>query len=300
MAHESFRLRNHRLGIYAAANPSKNRNSLLEVLKHWEGLGYYSRARNLHRLCRSLHSSENQWPATPKDWQKFSGIGPYTATAIGSIGQNFDAICLDGNVIRVLARTMGIEKTFPQKLAAEKFFRPYADKFILPGHCAQINEALMDLGATVCLPKNSHCERCPLRTFCVGNEKNLNISNIPSFSKVNRSRAIIYRIFALRRGKILLQRSLQQRLIDIHELPQVRKNDEKLAKYVHHAEKRTIGNRSYEERFVALDSCFADYVDLSAGPLTWKSFEKINHIVLSGPHRRWLPRLIEKFSSDEK
>ncbi len=132
--------------------------SLDEVLVEWQGLGYYSRARNLHR-CATLLAA--QFPATEADLLKLPGIGPYTAAAIASIAFGHKAAAVDGNVVRVLSRYFAIETVNSTKEVKEKLLP------LLPEErCGDFTQGLMELGALVCRPKSPVCLSCPLVKDC--------------------------------------------------------------------------------------------------------------------------------------
>lgn len=134
------------------------------VLKLWEGLGYYSRARNLHQASRKIVQL-GQFPATAAELRELPGIGPYMGNAIAAIAFGEDAIALDGNLLRVGSRLWAIKRRIdlPEtKMDIEK--KLYA---LLPrGKAGDFNQALMDLGATICTPKAPQCPECPLNTHC--------------------------------------------------------------------------------------------------------------------------------------
>jgi A/G-specific adenine glycosylase len=259
-----------------------------EILKHWEGLGYYGRARNLHRVCQILCQMDTL-PQTPGEWQAMPGVGPYTAVAIGAIGQNFDAIALDGNIIRVLARLTGCRETFRNKTAAAAHLKRHADALIVPGRCALLNEALMDFGAVVCTPRGGFCGNCPLKNFCQTHLNRLPMEAIPAFTRAGRKSEIIHRLLALRGEKILLQTSRKRRLRAIREFPRLLS----LGALPGFIGRRNIGNHRYEERFVVPSGSFCESIDLTHGPVEWVSVAKLKDVVLSGPHRRWLPQLLD-------
>jgi len=139
-----------------------------EVLKQWEGLGYYSRARNLHKAAQLIATEQGgRFPETYEECLALPGIGPYTAAAIGSLAFNLDLAVVDGNVIRVLARLFAYGE-MTQRSVAKKQFQSLADQLLPQGSAGDYNEAMMELGATICLPKNPNCTRCPMATVCLG------------------------------------------------------------------------------------------------------------------------------------
>ena len=138
------------------------------VLKHWEGLGYYNRVRNLHRLAKAVVSDHaGHLPANSGNLQQLPGIGPYTATAIASICHGEHVAVLDGNVERVLTRVFALPWNVT-KPAVKQRLRQLAND-LLPGkNCGDHNQAMMELGALVCTPRNPQCLLCPLTVICLG------------------------------------------------------------------------------------------------------------------------------------
>lgn len=140
------------------------RADLSKVLKIWEGLGYYSRARNLHRAAKTILNHFNgKIPDNLKDLQRLPGIGRYTAGAILSIAFNQEVPILDGNVKRVLSRLYAISGA-SQK--TKNLLWKYSASLIPDGHASSFNQALMDLGAMICTPKDPLCSKCPIKTVC--------------------------------------------------------------------------------------------------------------------------------------
>lgn len=136
------------------------------VLKVWEGLGYYSRARNLHRAAKLIVSRyDGRLPKTVSELLTLPGIGRYTAGAIASIAFGLDEPVLDGNVARVLCRVFLVREN-PRKAGTEKKLWAIAHRLIPSGRAGQFNQALMDLGATVCVARQPRCLVCPLEKHC--------------------------------------------------------------------------------------------------------------------------------------
>ncbi|MFO7568415.1 MAG: A/G-specific adenine glycosylase [Smithellaceae bacterium] len=137
-----------------------------DVLKAWENLGYYSRARNLHTAARQvIQQCEGRVPDQPAELRKLPGIGAYTAGAIASIayGRRFPAV--DGNVRRILCRLFAIQKPMDDT-ANIREMEMIATGLVPARNPGDFNSALMDLGATICRPKAPRCEACPLATHC--------------------------------------------------------------------------------------------------------------------------------------
>jgi A/G-specific adenine glycosylase len=137
-----------------------------EVLSLWEGLGYYSRARSLWRAARQVVADYGgRLPDDPDALQKLPGIGRYTAAAIASLAFGRDVPALDGNLRRVFARLFDVE-TPADTPAGEALLRSLVQANLPPGRAGDYNQALMDLGATLCLPRKPHCSLCPLVDLC--------------------------------------------------------------------------------------------------------------------------------------
>ena len=142
-----------------------------EVLKCWEGLGYYSRARNLHRLAKQIVAERGgRFPETAEELERLPGIGPYTAAAIASIAFDERVAVLDGNVIRILTRLLDLdEEVLSQRV--ENRLREEAAARLPAARAGDYNQALMDLGRTICVPRRPACGRCPVRGFCLAQQR---------------------------------------------------------------------------------------------------------------------------------
>lgn len=142
------------------------RASERDVLKAWEGLGYYSRARNLHRAAKIVAENFNgELPRGLDSLRSLPGIGRYTAGAIASIAFGMDEPALDGNIRRALARLLDVRE-YADSPAGEKILWGLAAGNLPKGRAGDYNQALMDLGATICLPKKPRCAVCPLAKPC--------------------------------------------------------------------------------------------------------------------------------------
>ena len=143
---------------------------LQDVLVLWEGLGYYSRARNLHRAAQiAAVEYGGELPRNLNELRSLPGIGRYTAAAIASMAFGIDAAALDGNIRRVLARVFDVKE--PARSAeSEKRLWALAEANLPAGQAGDYNQALMDLGALVCTPKSPDCKLCPLAEFCLARQ----------------------------------------------------------------------------------------------------------------------------------
>ena len=136
-----------------------------EVLREWQGLGYYSRARNLHEAAKQIVEMGG-FPKTVEGIKRLKGVGDYTAAAIGSIAFNLPAAVVDGNVYRVLARHYGIETPI-NTTEGKKEFTALANSLLPANEASAFNQAMMDFGAVQCTPVNPQCTVCPLQETCV-------------------------------------------------------------------------------------------------------------------------------------
>ncbi len=171
------------------------------ILKLWESLGYYTRARNLQQAAQIIvQKHAGRFPDRFDEMLALPGIGRYTAGAIGSIAFNQPAAILDGNVIRVLTRVFGIRDDPHDKATNEKLWQlagqlvahaaPFPNsklktknlKLYLSGPCSALNQSLMELGATVCTPKQPRCAACPLRRHCVALRSGL-VGQLPNLRR---------------------------------------------------------------------------------------------------------------------
>jgi len=140
--------------------------SLQEVLAVWEGLGYYSRARSLHRAAQIVAADyAGQLPGDVRNLRKLPGIGRYTAGAIASIAFGLDQPALDGNIRRVLSRLFDVAEDI-RSSGGERRLWELAEQYLPPGRAGDYNQALMDIGATLCTPRAPDCLHCPLADHC--------------------------------------------------------------------------------------------------------------------------------------
>src|SRR5207249_867650 len=164
-----------------------------DVLTVWEGLGFYGRARNLHVAAQAVvERHHGMIPQSYHDLMALPGIGPYTAGAVASIAFGIPVPAVDGNVIRVIARLFRIRENVTSG-AVRRRITEIAGKLVSPEQPGAFNQALMELGATVCTPSAPACIRCPLERLCLaraaGEERTLPISSRPSGVRRGRSRS---------------------------------------------------------------------------------------------------------------
>ncbi len=156
-----------------------------EVLREWQGLGYYSRARNLHKAAQQIVSL-GRFPQTYKELKQLKGIGEYTAAAISSISFAEPIAVVDGNVYRVLARYFGIDTPI-DSTEGKKVFKAMAQEYLPKEAPAAYNQGLMDFGAIQCTPTSPNCEVCPLIDTCFAANNN-KMADLPVKAKKTKQR----------------------------------------------------------------------------------------------------------------
>ncbi len=153
-----------------------------DVLGLWQGLGYYSRGRNLLATARFIVANFNgKFPETYQELIRLKGIGPYTAAAIASFAFGEEVAAVDGNVIRVICRLFAWEEDI-RKTSVQNQVKEMADSLLPEGKAWEYNQAMMELGATICTPSNPDCPRCPVNFACLAFRKGLQ-KKIPFKSK---------------------------------------------------------------------------------------------------------------------
>ena len=173
-----------------------------EVLKAWQGLGYYSRARNLHTAAQQVVELDG-FPQTFKELKTLKGVGDYTAAAIASIAFGEPVAVVDGNVYRVLSRYFGIDTPI-DSTEGKKEFQALAQSLLPINEPADYNEAIMDFGATQCTPNSPHCSACPLCETCVAfREQRINELPVKSKKVKQRERHFTY-LYIEYEGKIAI------------------------------------------------------------------------------------------------
>ncbi|MGE7663445.1 A/G-specific adenine glycosylase [Peribacillus sp. NPDC097197] len=195
------------LGEFAVADEEK-------VLKAWEGLGYYSRVRNLHSAVQEVQASYNGIvPDSPEEISKLKGVGPYTAGAILSIAYGKPEPAVDGNVMRVLSRILMIYEDIA-KPKTRKTFEVAVRKLIDPNHTSEFNQALMELGALICTPGKPACLLCPVQSHCLAFEEGVQ-SELPVKIQKKKSRdvPIVAAILTNEKGEFLIHKRASEGLL---------------------------------------------------------------------------------------
>ncbi|WP_194851465.1 A/G-specific adenine glycosylase [Nonlabens antarcticus] len=191
-----------------------------DVLKLWQGLGYYSRARNLQKAALQIVDNNGNFPKNFKKLLDLKGVGEYTAAAIASFAYNEVVAVVDGNVYRVLSRIYGISLPI-NSTEGIKEFKKLANELIDPENPAQYNQAIMEFGALQCVPKNPVCAICPFQTDCIALNQN-RIAELPV--KIKKTKVLSlhhhYLVTITPSGKTVLQERPQSGIwAGLYEFP---------------------------------------------------------------------------------
>ncbi len=202
--------------VFNLANASEEK-----VLKLWQGLGYYSRARNLHKTSQIVAFDMNGvFPDNYKDLLNLKGIGDYTAAAIASFSYNEAVPVVDGNVFRVLSRYFDIENDISVN-STKKVFAELAFELMPKNNPAQFNQAIMEFGALQCVPKNPNCSICPFNESCVALQKN-KIDKLPVKNKKVKvkNRFLNYLIYNDQKNRTSIQKRIEKGIWqNLYEFP---------------------------------------------------------------------------------
>ena len=192
-----------------------------EVLKAWEGLGYYRRARHLHAAARTIGEAHGGvFPESKPEIDALKGVGAYTSAAVASIAFDLPHACVDGNVIRVISRVRAIDADTGEA-ATRKLIAALADEMLLREAPGDYNQAMMELGATICTPRRPSCLACPVRSFCATVDEGTD----PHARPVKRKRARVSELdlsclFLIHERRFLLcRRSDEGLMAGMWELP---------------------------------------------------------------------------------
>ncbi|MBN8683902.1 MAG: A/G-specific adenine glycosylase [Chitinophagales bacterium] len=191
------------------------------VFKCWEGLGYYSRARNLHQSAKQVaYTLSGVFPDTFEGLRALKGVGDYTAAAIASFAYDQPHAVLDGNVYRILSRYFGIETAIDLPEARKKYGK-LAQDLLADAPPAAYNQAIMDFGALQCVPKNPNCGSCPLAAHCVALAQ-ARVGELPRKEKklLKRTRHFCYFVFNVEGNCWVQRRSAADIWQDLFEFPQ--------------------------------------------------------------------------------
>lgn len=286
------------------------------IHKAWEGLGYYTRVRNMQKAARQICARHQcVFPRVFEEVLDLPGIGRYTAGAICSIAFNQPAPLLDGNVLRVLTRLFGIGEDPLEKATNTRLWdlaarlvaeagarRPAPGR---PGNCSSLNQSLMELGALVCTPRQPECGHCPVRSLCVA-ERTGQVESIPKLAERVRSTARRFVAFVAEEGGRYLVRQRTAGMVNAHlwEFPNAEVPDDPTD--LREAARRALGPTGVEWRpFCTIKHSITRYrITLEAfeGRLTkqparlgasarWLALEELQRLAFTSAHRKIVGRL---------
>jgi A/G-specific adenine glycosylase len=264
-----------------------------EVLHAWQGLGYYNRARNLHKCAKIIVTEWNEkFPSAVEELLKLPGIGRYTAGAIASFAFNLPAPIADANIQRAVSRLLNLQEPVDRPSGGRVIW-DFASHYAQGPNPRLLNSALMELGATICAPRKPLCVICPVRSFCAARDP----ESLPRKKERQKSekKAEFY-FLALKEGRILLEQNLGKRWHGLWTLPALEPGSE--------SSKRCIVNLpllslSYPiTRFVVRLSVFLTEppVTVSAGQV-WHRLELLDSVPMPSPHRRAVRMALERNAS---
>lgn len=228
-----------------------------DVLAAWSGLGYYSRARNLHKTAKL---TQNGLPQTTMELMALPGIGEYTASAVCSFGLSQNVAVVDTNIARVIKRHFALLEPKVKTLSKQ------AEVFVNAKHPRSHNLALMDLGSLICLPKNPKCKECPLEDSCLGkNEPEI-------YTKTKKTIYENMELFlgvCIKNGEIALETSTQKMYKDMLVLPNVEPIEEDfIAEFKHSYTKYKITVKLYRIQEINQDAKWIDLEELNTAPIS--------------------------------
>jgi A/G-specific adenine glycosylase len=297
--------------VFSLANSTEH-----DILKLWQGLGYYSRARNLYQTAKKIAVDFNgHFPGNYNALIKLKGIGEYTAAAISSISFNEPRPVVDGNVLRFLSRFEGI-KIPVDTTAGKKLITDIALKLIDRKQPGEFNQALMEFGALYCKPMNPDCQKCVFRSDCKAYRKGL-VSEVPYKNKqlFQRKRYFYYLVIVIKNKSVYLnQRTGKDIWKNLYDFPLIEKNHkvslEKIIEEIRSYLGTHLGNKSEitiskeYKHFLTHQLISARFFTISI--ISFKHYRNLlsrtgsiwNSVGLSDLHKYPVPRLIEKFLKD--
>lgn len=277
-----------------------------DVLKYWQGLGYYTRARNLHKAAKQIVLDFNGvFPTQHSEVLKLAGIGEYTAAAICSFSYNQLYAVVDGNVFRVLSRLFGIETPIDCS-SGKKEFAHLAQSLLSKSAPALHNQAIMEFGALQCVPASPDCNNCPLKNVCQAFEKNL-VAQLPVKSQKTKvtNRYFNYLFIEFQGNTFLQKRTNKDVWQNLYEFPLI-ETDHLLSL------SELVGNEKFKSIFEATEELyilkksnpmkhvlshrviFAQFISIKISN-TSEAFSHFNKVSMNNLDRYAVSRLMELF-----
>jgi len=277
-----------------------------KIMKLWQGLGYYSRARNLHATSKHIsYDLEGIFPSTFKELLTLKGVGDYTASAIASICFNQPNAVVDGNVYRVLSRVFGVDTPINSTLGIKEF-KLLAQTLIDKSQPGTYNQAVMEFGARYCVPQNPDCNNCIFNNTCVAFQKNM-VSNLPVKIKTKpvKKRYFNYMVVISETEKIILQQRTNKGIWrQLYEFPLIETTSEVNDKELRELQKFKVFSENLNITSITLYNEISKIHKLSHQHLYTKFWivtvpetQKVN-ISISEINNYAVPVLIENFVSE--
>ncbi|MCC6601001.1 MAG: A/G-specific adenine glycosylase [Crocinitomicaceae bacterium] len=275
-----------------------------QLLRAWQGLGYYSRARNLHIAAREVVNRFNgRFPDNYYDLLQLKGVGPYTAAAIASFCFDEKRVVVDGNVLRVISRIFGVEAPVDQPSGKKKIEKIAGE--LVPGNTPGLfNQAIMEFGALVCTPQKPACDECPFTIECIARQKDL-VEVLPVKVKKTVVKNVWMYYLVLKNGSDVFIRKRSHSSIwkGLYDFPSVdseyRQDISKV--FPAFAEKYGLPTGVFIEKisseFVHILShrkIYACFIEADPGK-NWKKMEGLTKVRLSDLGQYGIPRLIERY-----
>lgn len=261
-----------------------------QVLTLWAGLGYYSRARNLHKAAKQVISDfDGKFPTTYIDLMKLKGVGDYTASAIASFSSGEPVAVLDGNVFRVLSRLFLIEKDIGNP-SNRKYFKQYANDLLDETNPADFNQAIMEFGALQCSPAPV-CLYCPLRSHCMAFDSGM-VKELPIKGKKTPPKDVFFHFFLMRHnGKMAIQKRDDKSIWkNMFQLPlQETQSSDHTFKTLEHVGSKMLWETKHQ---LTHRTIWAKFYELEYLP---NYFENIQWIDQAELDQFPFPRLLERF-----
>jgi len=259
------------------------------VLKLWEGLGYYSRARNLHRAAQLLvREHGGELPRTAAQLRALPGIGRYTAGAIASIAFGERTPLVDGNVARVFARVFAIRSNVKSPRTLQSLWKLAGD--LLPdSHIGEFNQALMELGALICTPASPQCNACPLVKVCAARARGL-VDQLPNRGAKPQTVHLVSKAAFVKRGdRVLLSRRPRHGLLaNFWELPAADARRFRVGQQIH----ELLHTITHRRILLQVHACTSTNTFRSNGKWRWASRKELNTLALPAAHRRAVEHIL--------
>ncbi len=224
-----------------------------KVMKLWQGLGYYSRARNLHKTAKFVVDNyKSKFPDSYNELLKLPGVGPYTAAAIASIAFNEQVAAVDGNVYRVLSRIFGIEDAIDSTIGKKKF-QELAQILVSADKPSDFNQALMEFGATHCTPKQPNCKECAFTQTCFAYKNDLQ-NSLPNKEKKTKVRNRYFNFIVINKDEYtyIEKRTVKDIWQNLYQFPLI--ESEKDLSIDEFLELKALKNILTDNKYVVTDS----------------------------------------------